>query len=130
MASKRPIHIRPEDRTPISAESPPPRQPAAPKAPKAPARPGVRHRRLWFFVKWGAVAAVWGVVVLTCLLAWVASTLPDIRQLGRTDRHPSVTLKAADGSLIATYGDLYGESLTLKDLPKALPEAVFKKLKF
>ena len=124
MASKRPIHIRPEDRTPISAESPPPRQPAAPKAPKAPAKPGVRHRRLWFFVKWGAVAAVWGVVVLTCLLAWVASTLPDIRQLGRTDRHPSVTLKAADGSLIATYGDLYGESLTLKDLPKALPEAV------
>jgi len=125
MASKRPIHIRPEDRTPISDEASPPRGPAAPKTPpKAPPKAKTGHPRLWFFAKWGAVAAVWGVVVLACLLAWVATTLPDIRELGRTDRHPSVTLKAADGSLIATYGDLYGESLTLKDLPKALPEAV------
>jgi len=123
MESKRPIRIRPSERTPISEDQRPVRAPAAPRQPVRPAaRP--RRRLAWFVAKWTAVAAVWGLVVAACLLAWVATTLPDIRDLGHSDRHPSVSLRAADGSLIATYGDLYGETLQLTDLPKALPEAV------
>jgi penicillin-binding protein 1A len=122
MASKRPIRIRPEDRTPISEDERPARHRQTPR-PVAKSPQG-RRRVYWFVAKWTAVVAVWGAIVSACLLAWVATTLPDIRELGRTDRHPSVTLRAADGSLIATYGDLYGESLKLGDLPKALPEAV------
>jgi penicillin-binding protein 1A len=107
-----------------SGDEPQNRVPAAHRPAAQPARSPGGRRRLRFVAKWTAVVAVWGLVVLSCLVAWVATTLPDIRQLGRADRHPSITLRAADGSLIATYGDLYGETMTLADLPKALPEAV------
>jgi penicillin-binding protein 1A len=80
--------------------------------------------RALFVAKWALVAALWVFVLAACVIAGIATTLPDIRELGRTERHPSVTLQAADGSLIATYGDLYGETLKLDELPKALPEAV------
>ena len=125
--SKRPIRVNPEDRTPISqdAPTPPPRE-ARGESSRRPAEDGVkpRRRRVWFYAKWATVAALWCFVLAAVLLAWIATTLPDIRELGHTDRHPSVTLRAADGSLIATYGDLYGEPMKLSDLPKALPEAV------
>jgi penicillin-binding protein 1A len=88
--------------------------------------PTPSRSRSWalFIAKWGLVAAIWVFVLAACVTAGVATTLPDIRELGHTERHPSVTLQAQDGSLIATYGDLYGETLKLDELPKALPEAV------
>ncbi len=45
-------------------------------------------------------------------------------RLNELKRQPSVTLLAADGSLLATYGDLYGEAVRLADLPPYLPAAV------
>jgi penicillin-binding protein 1A len=38
-------------------------------------------------------------------------------------RRPSVTLLAANGGVLATSGDLYGEAVRLRDLPRHLPEA-------
>ena len=70
------------------------------------------------------MAAVWGFLLLGCLIVGIWAGLPDTSELGHSDRHPSVTLKAEDGTLIATYGDLYGEALTVADLPPALPQAV------
>jgi penicillin-binding protein 1A len=87
-------------------------------------KPPARRRVFWFFAKWTAVAAVWGVAILACLLVGIWLTLPDTSDLGRAERHPSVTLQATDGSLIATFGDLYGEAVTIAGLPKALPQAV------
>jgi penicillin-binding protein 1A len=113
MASKKPIPARPSD-PPNPRDKAPARDDAAPRR----LRP-----RLWGVVRWSAVAAIWALVIAACLIAWVATTLPDIRDLGHSDRHPSITLRAADGSLIATYGDLYGETLRLADLPKALTGA-------
>ncbi|MDB5363730.1 MAG: penicillin-binding protein [Rhodospirillales bacterium] len=72
----------------------------------------------------GLLGLVWGSIGAGLLIAWAASTLPDTSQLAQAAHHPSITLRAADESLIATYGDLYGEELKLTDLPKALPEAV------
>jgi penicillin-binding protein 1A len=112
MASKKPIPIRP-------ADPPNPRDKSSARD-DSPAR----WLDLGALAKWAFVAAIWGLVLAACLAAWVATTLPDIRDLGHSDRHPSITLRAADGSLIATYGDLYGETLRLADLPKALPAAV------
>jgi penicillin-binding protein 1A len=113
MANKPPTNGYPRERAPAPAASPGGR-----------ADPWLSRARLRFFAKWGAVVAVWCLVVVSCLIAWVAATLPDIRQLSQNNRHPSITLRAADNSLIATYGDLYGETLHLTDLPKALPQAV------
>ncbi|HVJ51956.1 MAG TPA: PBP1A family penicillin-binding protein [Aliidongia sp.] len=83
-----------------------------------------RRRWPWFLAKWSAVVAVWGLLLVFCLAVGLWAGLPDTSELGRTDRHPSVTLRAEDGSLIATFGDLYGEPLTIAELPKALPQAV------
>jgi len=51
-------------------------------------------------------------------------TLPPIGDLTMAARRPSVTVLGADGSVIATYGDLFGEPLRLRDLPAYLPAAV------
>lgn len=71
-----------------------------------------------------AVVAIWGVVVLGGLIAWYAYDLPDFDELYIVERKSSVTLKAADGMVLATYGDLYGEHQPLKSLPPQLPQAL------
>ncbi len=88
-------------------------------------RPGdTRRRRLLTGLKWGTVATVWTLFLGLCFVGWLAYDLPDVSRLDQVDRRPSVTLLAADGSLIAAYGDLYAEPVTLADLPGYLPQAV------
>ncbi|MBI4185146.1 MAG: PBP1A family penicillin-binding protein [Proteobacteria bacterium] len=94
-------------------------------------RAGAKGRRakggrgiLGRIVLWGAVGAVWALVGLAALVATYAYGLPDIDAAIAATRRPSVTLLAADGGVIATYGDLYGEPVRLADLPPALPAAV------
>jgi penicillin-binding protein 1A len=56
-------------------------------------------------------------------LLWFAWDLPRPEEALATTRRPSVTLTAADGSLLATSGDLYGETVRLRDLPAHVPAA-------
>ena len=58
------------------------------------------------------------------MLAWYALTLPPTDQLEGAWRRPSVTVLAADGARLASYGDLYGTAYAVKDLPAYLPRAV------
>ncbi|MFQ5765425.1 MAG: transglycosylase domain-containing protein, partial [Rhodospirillales bacterium] len=103
------------------------------------ARRGKAHRprggilsRLWRAVrwtagralKWGTVAAVWGVIAFTALAAWYGTELPDVDAAFEASRRPTVTVLAADGSEIVTTGDVYGALTRLKDLPPALIDAV------
>jgi penicillin-binding protein 1A len=66
---------------------------------------------------WGAIAGGVG-------LAYFALTLPDTKQLTVAERRPSVTILAADGSAIASLGDLFGQPMTLKEMSPYLPQAV------
>jgi penicillin-binding protein 1A len=83
-----------------------------------------RHGLLLGFAKWGLVATVWGFFLGLCFVGWLAYDLPDVSRLNEIERRPSVTLLAADGSILASYGDLYGKTITLADLPGYLPQAV------
>ncbi len=74
--------------------------------------------------KLSATVGVWVVIAVIGLLAWYATDLPDIDDALAVTRQPTVTVLAADGSVIATRGDLYGVPVDLRSLPKALPEAV------
>jgi penicillin-binding protein 1A len=85
------------------------------------ARAGHRRSRLW---TWALLLALWGLVLGGGALAYFALTLPPTDDLTLATRRPSVTLLGEDGSLIATFGDLFGEPLRLKDMPRYLPEAV------
>jgi penicillin-binding protein 1A len=58
------------------------------------------------------------------VLGYFALTLPDTGELAKSQRRPSVTILAADDSLLATYGDLFGQPLSLKEMSPYLPEAV------
>ena len=59
-----------------------------------------------------------------CFTAWLAFDLPDVDRLGEIEKRPSVTLLDRNGDIFATYGDLYGEAVTLDELPSYLPQAV------
>ena len=78
----------------------------------------------WWFVKFAATAGVWLVIAAIGVAAWYATDLPDIDEALQATRRPTITLLAADGTLLATRGDLYGVPLRVGDLPKALPQAV------
>ena len=58
------------------------------------------------------------------VVGYFALTLPDTSQLAQSQRRPSVTILAADRSLLATYGDLFGRPLTLREMSRYLPQAV------
>jgi penicillin-binding protein 1A len=89
-------------------------------------RRGHSRRRavLWFLARWSMVGVIWTGFFALLFLAWCAYDLPGPERLNELKRQPSVTVVAADGSLIASYGDLYGDSVRLADLPPYLPAAV------
>ncbi len=95
------------------------------KPSSGPARPrrGKPERRLgpWRFL---ILVGLWGFIAGLGVLGYFALTLPNTRDLTMAQRKPSITVLADDGSLIATYGDLFGQPLRLRDMPKYLPEAV------
>jgi penicillin-binding protein 1A len=58
------------------------------------------------------------------MIGYFALTLPSTADLTVAERRPSITVLATDGSLIATYGDLFGEPIRIKEMSKYLPQAV------
>jgi len=89
-----------------------------------PARRRGRRRWPWTLLRWGLVCACWGTFIGLCFLGWLAYDLPDVSRLNDIHRQPSITLLADDGTVIASYGDLYGENVKVSDLPPYLPHAV------
>jgi penicillin-binding protein 1A len=113
------LRIDPEDR-PLRSGEPE----HAPERPKP--RRGGKKRSGWGgrILRWGLLVALWVMILGGGAVAWFWLTLPPTNDLNQSERRPSVTLLGADGALIATYGDLFGEPLKIKDLPPYLPEAV------
>src|SRR6516225_5081413 len=67
---------------------------------------------------------LWVVILAGVVLGYFALTLPDTSELTQAERRPSITILASDGSLLTTYGDLYGQPLRLKEMSPYLPKAV------
>lgn len=85
---------------------------------------GIVRRAVGALVYWGVVASIWIGVLGGGVLAFYAYDLPDVDDAFAATRRPAVTVLAADGSELATVGDMYGSAVTLRDLPPALPQAV------
>jgi penicillin-binding protein 1A len=98
--------------------------------PKSQKPEGPTKRRRFFarmlvgLIYWGLVATIWGAVLGGSVVAYYAYDLPDVDDAFTATRRPAITILAADGSELATVGDLYGAAVTLQDLPPALPQAV------
>src|SRR6516165_9569680 len=67
---------------------------------------------------------LWAGIVGGGVFGYFALTLPDTSELTHAERRPSVTIRAADGSLLTTFGDLFGQPLSLKEMSPYLPKAV------
>jgi penicillin-binding protein 1A len=94
---------------------------------RRPAKSGGRrsYRGLWLgLAKWSLVGAIWSFFLGLIFVGWLAYDLPDISELDDIERRPSVTLVTSDGSMLASFGDLYGEPVQLDELPSYLPQAV------
>lgn len=80
--------------------------------------------RLQRLFMWLATLMVWGGILLAGVLVFYAYDLPDVDKAMEVDRRPGLTLLSADGHVIATSGDLYGEAVQIHELPDYLPQAV------
>ncbi|MFT8244060.1 transglycosylase domain-containing protein [Roseomonas sp. BN140053] len=103
-------------RAPATSPSPPPPSAAAP-ARTAPRRMGRVLRWFLLVAVWGSIAAALGFLALV----W---DLPQPERALATTRRPALTLEASGGQLLTTSGDLYGDSLHLRDLPRTVPAAL------
>ena len=93
---------------------------------RGPMRRAGRVRGSWrgAVIRLFVLLCLWGLIVGGSVLGYFALTLPDTSQLASAERRPSVTVLAADDSLIGTFGDLFGKPLSLGEMSPYLPDAV------
>ena len=77
-------------------------------------------RIFWFSL----TASVWLAIAGAAAIAWFARDLPDIADLEKASvRKPIVSVLAADGSVLARYGQIHGAAVRVRDLPPHVPRA-------
>ena len=107
--------------------APSPRRTAAGRPPPKKTERGPKRSRRGVWLKrlviWGGSAAIWLLVLLGGMVAWYAYDLPEVDSIAAA-RQPSVTLLAADGTLLASYGEVHGARVSVAQLPPHLPLAV------
>ncbi|MDX9860360.1 MAG: PBP1A family penicillin-binding protein [Rhodospirillales bacterium] len=97
---------------------------AARPASSRPRRRSLPARLVLVAAKWTAIAAIWGIIAAGAVAAWYAYDLPDVDSAMEITRRPTVTFLAADGTTLATVGEVHGALVRLSDLPAAMPDAV------
>ena len=80
-------------------------------------------RRSWWIKRLLLLTMV-GIVGVAGFITWCAYTLPDIESIYGKPKRPSIVFLAADNQELATYGDIYGETVTIQDVPKHLVNAI------
>src|SRR5882672_10644265 len=119
-----PLRSDPGDRVRVSASRSSGRSQNRAPQPRRSAPRGRGRGWLMGLLRLGILASLWGLIVGGGAIAYFALTLPDTKQLTVAERRPSVTVLAADGSTIASLGDLFGQPMTLKEMSPYLPQAV------
>ncbi len=75
---------------------------------------------------WTAIIRLFfaGFILVGLALIYFAAQLPDIRALDTIKKQQGITIEAADGRVIANYGDVYGTYIPYEQIPKSLVLAV------
>ena len=90
------------------------------RTPQKPNSPSLLGR----LVKWAFVLALWVFIAVAIVVAWYARELPGIIKNPQFERKASITVLANDGSVIGRYGDIKGSSLSVKEIPPHLVDAI------
>jgi penicillin-binding protein 1A len=78
------------------------------------------YRRLWF---WAGLGIGGGIVALIYGVSLIDQTLPDQAELNAVLREQTLTIKAADGSILQQQGEATREQLKLEQIPDNLKKA-------
>jgi penicillin-binding protein 1A len=84
---------------------------------------GSRRRGFSRLVYWSAVASLWAVIAMIGAVILIGIYLPPIQSLEIPKRPPSIQIADLNGRLLATRGEFYGEPVSLKELPRHVPQA-------
>lgn len=74
--------------------------------------------------KWLFVLGLWVGIAGAAVLAYYATELPDITKSATFERQSSITVLAANGDVVARYGEMKGNTLSLNEMPPHLVHAV------
>jgi len=107
-----------------------PRAPASSPAHPIPARAqggervGPRPARRWpNALRLLLIGVIWAALGFAALLLWFARDLPRPESALDPARRPSLTLEDSGGRIFASFGDVVGETVRLRDLPRYVPAA-------
>ena len=78
------------------------------------------YRRLWF---WAGLGVGGGIVAFIYGVSLIDRTLPDKAELNAVLREQTLTIKAADGSILQQQGEASREQLKLEQIPDNLKKA-------
>ncbi|MEH2466202.1 MAG: penicillin-binding protein 1A [Nostoc sp.] len=78
------------------------------------------YRRLWF---WAGLGVGGGIVAFIYGISLIDRTLPDKAELNAVLREQTLTIKAADGSILQQQGEASREQLKLEQIPDNLKKA-------
>lgn len=117
------ISLHPDDRLGVESHAPEKRKKAKEKPPPPPRPPGRRKRFSLWLLKWFFILFIWVSFLGGCGVLWYSYDLPDITKLQKTERRPSLTVLAKDGTKLATYGDLHSQMLDIPSLPPHIIQA-------
>ena len=91
---------------------------------RAPSRRGRRKGRSWPTLRRLLLGPL-GLVLLIAGLVWYLSLdLADLKRPPADERQPEITLQDRAGQMFASFGDHYGEYLSLEEISPWLPKAV------
>lgn len=118
-----------------AAARPATRKPAPNRKRKAAAKQGGQGGggRLRRFLRWlfsmRMLSRLFSIGLTCCMMLlfaviYFAQNLPDISGLGAARKTPGIQVLSASGEIIGAYGQIYGDFLQYKDLPKSLVDAV------
>ncbi len=79
---------------------------------------------LRWLLRWTIYLALAGTAVMGAAAFYYSRGLPPLEGIHEVKRRPQVIVQDADGRVLATYGDLYGEPVQLYDLPPHVVRAV------
>jgi len=75
-------------------------------------------------LRWSLILGIWVAVALTGVGVWYGYDLPTVIRLEPPTRRASISVVAADGAVLATYGDLYGGPVRVADVSPRLVQAI------
>ena len=83
-----------------------------------------RRRLGWRIAKWSLVFVLWLVVLAAGFVGYYGHDLPDTEHLTGPETPLAITVLAADGSEVATVGEMWGELIPADEMAPVLPTAV------